>query len=468
MPETTTVRISEIELQGFKNTQYGRIVMPSSDHKAFSAKTADILGIYGQNGSGKTAVIEAMRFVQTLLMGQPLTSDAVHYISKKTETCTITVKFIIQTDYKKAMAEYAVQLKRISKDKLEIIRETLCTAAWNGKKFANKRTVIDYVPYSTGTIFTPKYRFEDLIRSNDENKVNLSIAKKIAQKDCISFIFSTEGKEIFLSAPSSVSEDYAYIIQSLYQYASMNLFVISNAHAGAISMNLMIPFVFRLDFGEKITKGDLLIRLDEPSVISKEQFSIVQQIIDEMNIVLDTIIPGLSIDIYDFGEQLIANGSIGHKVELVSKRGEITIPLKYESEGIIKILSVLNALMCVYNHPSMCLIIDELDAGIYEYLLGELLSVFAKGAKGQLLFTSHNLRALEMLNKSSIVFSTTNPANRYIRLQNIKSNNNLRDMYLRSIILGGQKETVYAETNTVEIGRAFRRAGKAVQSGCQN
>ncbi|HBE87038.1 MAG TPA: hypothetical protein DDW53_19320 [Lachnoclostridium sp.] len=124
--------------------------------------------------------------------------------------------------------------------------------------------------------------------------------------------------------------------------------------------------------------------------------------------------------------------------------------------------------MCVYNNASMCLIIDELDAGVYEYLLGELLSVFEKGAKGQLIFTSHNLRALEMINKSSIVFSTTNPSNRYIRLQNIKSNHNLRDMYLRSIVLGGQKEAIYEETDSVEIGRAFRRAGKAVRDGGQD
>lgn len=233
-------------------------------------------------------------------------------------------------------------------------------------------------------------------------------------------------------------------------------------------MNFMIPVAFRLDLGERIAKGDLLIRLDEPSVISKDHFEMARKILQEMNVILDAMIPGLSIGIYDFGEQLLERGETGHRVELISKRGEITIPLKYESEGIIKIISVLNALMCVYNNASMCLIIDELDAGVYEYLLGELLSVFEKGAKGQLIFTSHNLRALEMIHKSSIVFSTTNPSNRYIRLQNIKSNHNLRDMYLRSIVLGGQKEAIYEETDSVEIGRAFRRAGKAVRDGSQD
>lgn len=52
----------------------------------------------------------------------------------------------------------------------------------------------------------------------------------------------------------------------------------------------------------------------------------------------------------------------------------------------------------------MYLVIDELDSGVFEYLLGELLSVFSDGGKGQLIFTSHNLRALEMLNKQSIYF----------------------------------------------------------------
>ncbi|MCA5010479.1 hypothetical protein HP393_18570, partial [Clostridioides difficile] len=210
---------------------------------------------YGQNGSGKTAVIEAMEFVQTLLTGRPLSREVVHYISKDMETCTITVKFIIQTDRKKTMAEYSVQLKRISKSEFEIVHEALCSAAWTGEKFESKKTLIDYGLHSDGPTFTPKYRLEDLIRENDENKVNLSVAKKIARKDLVSFIFGPEGRGVFLSASEGASEDYAYIIQSLYQYAGMNLFVISNARAGAISMDFMIPFAFRLDLGERIAKG---------------------------------------------------------------------------------------------------------------------------------------------------------------------------------------------------------------------
>ncbi|MFV0529088.1 MAG: AAA family ATPase [Lachnospiraceae bacterium] len=460
--KNSIVRICSIELRGFKNIQHGLIEMPSSLNHAIFSTTSDLLGIYGQNGSGKTAVIEAMEFIQLLLIGNPLPAEAIHYISKETDTCTITVTFSVTYQEKASKVEYSVSLKRLDNNSFEISQESLKDSVWLDFAFKNKRTLINLAISDNVITLTPKFRYNSLISAKKNNEVNLKVAQKIAQKELTSFIFSKESRKLFLSSSEEMIEDYAYIILALHRYACINLFVISNAHTGSISMNFLLPFAFRLDMGTTVTKGNLPIRLDAPSLISKEHYSIVREIVSEMNIVLHTLIPGLSIGIHDFEEQLLEAGTSGYKIQLVSQRGDITIPLQYESEGILKIISILNALMCVYTNSSMCLMIDELDSGIYEYLLGELLSVFEKGAKGQLIFTSHNLRPLEMLNKSSIIFSTTNPKQRYIRLQNVKTNNNLRDLYLRSITLGGQKEDVYDETDAVEIGRAFRRAGKVV------
>jgi AAA15 family ATPase/GTPase len=116
----------------------------------------------------------------------------------------------------------------------------------------------------------------------------------------------------------------------------------------------------------------------------------------------------------------------------------------------------------MFNNPTVCMVIDELDAGIFEYLLGEILQIISENGKGQLIFTSHNLRPLEMLDTSSIIFTTTNPKNRYMRFTNVKSNNNLRNLYYRSINLGGQKEEIYKETNSFDISRAFRLAGRVI------
>ena len=82
-----------------------------------------------------------------------------------------------------------------------------------------------------------------------------------------------------------------------------------------------------------------------------------------------------------------------------------------------------------------------------------------KSGQGQLIFTSHNLRPLEMLNSSSIVFTTTNPENRYVRASNIKPSNNLRLRYFRDITLGSDGEELYQETNSIEIAHAMRKIG---------
>ena len=103
--------------------------------------------------------------------------------------------------------------------------------------------------------------------------------------------------------------------------------------------------------------------------------------------------------------------------------------------------------------------IDKVDSGIFEYLLGEILEILSTEIKGQLIFTSHNLRILEKIDNNNIIFSTTNPNNRYITFKYVKPLNNLRDMYIRELVIQEQKEKLYEETNQYDIKRAFYRAG---------
>ena len=134
--------------------------------------------------------------------------------------------------------------------------------------------------------------------------------------------------------------------------------------------------------------------------------------------------------------------------------------MRYESDGIKRIVSIIHLLIGVYNYKTQTVLIDEIDSGIFEYLLGEIIEILSEGAKGQLVFTSHNLRPLEVLNNHNLVFTTSNSKNRYIRLKNVNSNNNIRDMYYRTILLDGQEEKLYDSTSQVKIKRAFEKAGE--------
>ena len=207
-----------------------------------------------------------------------------------------------------------------------------------------------------------------------------------------------------------------------------------------------------------------MLPLNAAAAIPEQSLEVVRKVIENMNIVLEQIVPGLTIGIYDLGPAVFRDGKPGRTVQLMSLKNGREIPFQYESEGIKKIVSVLQLLIVVYNNPSITVAIDELDAGVFEYLLGEILNIISEKGKGQLIFTSHNLRPLETIDKGFIAFTTTNPENRYIRMTNVKGDHNLRDFYYRDIVLGEQTEQVYNPTNNFEIALAFREAGEAFGS----
>ena len=457
------VRLSSLSISNIKNVRNGRIIMPNTSRKQLSYKNAEVLGLYGQNGSGKTAVIDTLYYLQSIMIGKEIEAEIADYIDANSDQAEIAVDFNIFAEDVIYEAGYRVILRR-SERGAEIFRETLSCAVNKGTSRSNKTVFMDYYRLDKDNIFVPKKRLDEIVEANAENKTELIVARKMAERSNCSYIFGESSREIFCRNYDNNFKHYAEVIKALFKFALTDLFVIRNTHSGVISANFLLPMAFKVEQNEKGMKGDFAIPLTKPVVLDEERKRLLDTIVEQINMVLFTIIPGMKISVHDYGVQMLDSGENGYRVELVSLRENMPpIPIRMESEGIIKIISILNALIQAFGNPSICLAIDELDAGIFEYMLGELLDIFNHNAKGQLIFTSHNLRALEMLDKDSIMFSTTNPDRRYIRMKNVKASNNLRDTYLRGITLGGQDEVIYEETDSLRIARAFRKAGRAIQ-----
>ena len=460
----TIVRLASLKLVNIKNVKNGIIYMPNTTNKVLVGDKAEILGIYGQNGSGKTAIVDALYFLQNIMAGSNLDIFIGDYISSDSDEAEINAEFNIFDGNIIYEVGYKVSLKR-NDNEVIIDRETLNVAKNENEHRSNKTVFMDFRRDSKETVLKPLKRISEISEKNKEAKTDLIVARKMAEKNNCSYIFGSSSMEIFCKEYENNFAQYSFIISSLYQFAIKDLFVIRNTHSGVISANIVLPVAFRIDIDNVGAKGDFAILLTEPVVLSDEGKKILEIIVNQINTVLYTIIPGLKLSIKDYGKQVMDNGEDGWKLELMSQReGMKEIPIRMESEGIIKIISILNALIQAFGNPSICLVVDELDAGIFEYMLGELLDIFKNSAKGQLLFTSHNLRALEMLDKESIMFSTTNPNNRYIHMKSIRESNNLRNTYIRSITLGGQSEEIYEATDSLKIARAFRKAGRGVQN----
>lgn len=458
------VRLSSLTLENIKNVKKGTIFMPMANDKSLSVGGAEILGIYGQNGSGKTAIVDALYFLQQIMIGQNIDQSISDYIGVDDDTAHMNVEFKIFGKEKVYEVGYNISLEK-NDGEVVIEREFMNCAINQGGKRTNKNIFMDYVRSESERIFKPQKRLDELIGKNKERRTDLIVARKMAEKSNCSFIFGESSREIFCQKVEKKFEDYSSVIRALFEFALKDLFVIRNTHSGMITANFLLPMAFRIENSTIGSKGDFAIPLTEPVVLDVVKKDILNAIVNQINTVLYTIIPGMKIDVKEYGQQALDSGEEGWKVELMSVReGKNPIPIRMESEGIIKIISILNVLIQAFGNSSICLVIDELDAGIFEYMLGELLDIFEKSAKGQLIFTSHNLRALEMLDKSSIMFSTVNPENRYIHMKSVKENNNLRSMYIRSITLGGQDEKIYEETDSLKIARAFRKAGRSLHN----
>ena len=197
----------------------------------------------------------------------------------------------------------------------------------------------------------------------------------------------------------------------------------------------------------------------EPEIIPTDQISRLRQELDRISSVLSQLVPGLAIGLKEISETLDRDGNSAMVTMLTAYRNGKELPLRDESDGVRKIISVLSLIIAAFNEQSVTVAIDEFDAGIFEYLLGEILQAMEESGKGQFIFTSHNLRPLEVIDKKFLYFTTTNPHNRYIKLKNIAATNNLRDTYFREIVLCEQEEEIYKKTKRFKIIAALKKAG---------
>ena len=83
---------------------------------------------------------------------------------------------------------------------------------------------------------------------------------------------------------------------------------------------------------------------------------------------------------------------------------------KYESTGIKKIIEMYSVLCNVENGDIV--FIDEFDANIHDVLLVKLVEYVMDYAEGQLIFTTHNLAPMDVLQKAKHSIDFLSPDSR--------------------------------------------------------
>lgn len=113
--------------------------------------------------------------------------------------------------------------------------------------------------------------------------------------------------------------------------------------------------------------------------------------------------------------------------------GNKKIPIEYESTGIVKLISMISSITSLISTTDSLVLIDELDAHVFEYLLSTMVIALNKHIHGILIFTSHNLTQFESLSKENLVVASKNTKNEieFSRFKHQTNTTNIRDVFIR-------------------------------------
>ena len=333
-----------MELENFKNVKYGKIEFKEEKD---DGKIANILGIYGQNGSGKTAVINALNLFRIVVSGQSLNPNFCNFISCDEKYAGLNFEFrIIDNDeiyrvfYRFELRktydniknlDYNIKNLEANMEKLdarvEIFREKLSYSKLEDNQWKKSITIVDYDMDDEDYTFRPIRNYKEVANSTDK-KVGFGIAKGLSQENSTSFIFSPKSFSLLLTSFSKNSPENCKILAIIRNYVIFNVFVIQNDELGAITSNRSIPLSFMLGNKKVNMRGNIGLNLFDVSIIEINKLETVKKILEQINVVLNTLIPKLKIDIKNYGKETLENSREVFKVELLTVRNNRQIPLK--------------------------------------------------------------------------------------------------------------------------------------------
>lgn len=472
------IRIEKMEINGIKNINHGEFEF--EEYKQILKGNLDtdkcsMLGIYGQNGSGKTSILESVKILKNILLGQNIMDYIKKYITE--DTATLNTTFFLSDGENHYLVDYLVEMEaeknnnqnteqkynilnivnedsknnnciyKISKEEMKIKAFISDEEGWGRKDLIFR--------YSNGKLFK---KVADLIDKKD--LIELEYNKRAINPDK-SLLFNDEFLRVLRENNIEELAVLYNIAVTLRQFSFEKLLIIESSVIGSAGLDIgMLPLNIYISNDNFKSSGVFNINMSGKSIVPEELFNVIDISIRRISLVLQAIVPSIKLEMTNIKEELSQNGANMRSFDIVSVRDGKMIPLVYESEGIKRIISIMSAIVAVYNDPSIALFVDEFDSGIFEYLLGELVKIIYESGKGQFVFTSHNLRVLEMLPYKAILLTTVNPDNRFIQFKNIKTTNNLREQYFANILLNGQSEVLYESTNNNRIKVALRKAGK--------
>lgn len=467
------VRIQSLVIEGYKSIGHGEIVF--DPESKLSVPTGfmhgNVKGVYGQNGSGKTSVIEVVRLLKKLWTGQSINEFA-KAVSGETLLLRAVVFILDKKKGRITKAAYELEAKPVElsddrESELQILKENLEVSVKNGEeaKFGLKNKF----KYHRADDFHSTLKLSPKLLQAIPGASMLEKAQILAElNSSVSSMFSQQAVKLLnqkfddhgtnQTEIEAVSRYGSLIetIETIRCYAQRYLLIIEHRQIsdGGTSQFLHLSVLTEKEGLRLSSKTSSY----EAMPIERSFYEKIRPAFKQIDLILNALVPSVHF-VHREESYEKPDGTHWIKVRFYTKRGERYIDLKDESEGIRRLISVISEVCTCFNCSSYFLLIDEFDSSIFEYLLGELLEVLQENGKGQFLFTAHNLRPFEVLDYRNIILTTAEPECRFIPFKRIQANNNARDTYYRMIFLDDSDVSLFEKTKPYKIRNALFKAG---------
>lgn len=377
------LRINKISLYNINGIHNGNINLTKFNE---DGDIPNLIGIFGPNGTGKTSVLEALLSVKNFVVGNSINPKLVgNYDS----FAKISLEIV---DNVNLIYNFSVKFSRN-----DIISEKL--------------VIDDCEIYSIGE---GSFNYPKIFS-------NVTDVKTLLDKGSLQSIF--------------FRDSCFDIIRLRLNNSNLDLFVKFFKNLTYISANYAYNGTIPIILGDKVY--NLLKRLH----LTDDWYKHLSLVYNRINIVLKKLLKRELI-LCDRGP-IIDN--IREYQTMVRYKG-ILIDITEESLGIKRLILYLVYLIPLMNDSNSCLCVDEIDSGIFELLLKELLLATDSTLSGQFVFTAYNFEAINALQSESVVIATLDDNDRFISFNDY----HVSDAYLDSI-RNDQVGKFYEYINTYDL-----------------
>lgn len=413
----------------------------------------NLSGIYGPNGTGKTAILEILHIIKEYFTyahklqndennidNLELKSMIQQGITKGQDTLSVELVLLIDETLYKLEVEF-----KIKDDNIIVLKEALSSKENVKRKvFKNIITVLNKEDEILPTMYL-------LNKSEDKSDlIDVQTRKKAVVGFNNFFSYLSLLLKDYLIIKNQVKDDDLKVFYTEFENVSRILrksVIVTLRDQALYNLGILIPMNVYLDNSQY---GVIPIRFGESTNIFDEKITkVIEQVIEQIAPIFSLVVPGAKL-IADREVVNIENEKTKEAINIYVERNNNKILLEQESTGIIKLVSLLSLIIHYVKDKDSIIAIDELDIHIFEYLLALLLEKLSLNAKGQLIFTAHNLLPMEKLNKDSIIISTTAEDNNveYIYLKGVSDTTNLRNKYLKSQRMWSENNIEPLQINT--------------------